>query len=151
MTERSYQDAVQVLKDRMGGRWEGVEAEGRDEMVSILKEQLGYDSRAANDAIDAMIESGTLRYHRTADPGVVDRGDVDRGDVDPVDEVVPPVVPAVVGTAGAASGATGGTPAGGLGAVPLATGAISGGYWQIGSTVTEVTGVVGRAGQVEPH
>jgi hypothetical protein len=139
MTERSYQDAVQVLKDRMGGRWEGVETEGRDEMVSILKEQLGYDSGEANDAIDAMIESGTLHYHRTADPGVVDRGDVDRGDVDPVDEVVPPVVPAAVGTAG------------GLGAVPLATGVISGGYWQIGPTVTEVTGVVGRAGQVEPR
>src|SRR5512138_156324 len=102
MTERSYQDAVQVLKDRMGGRWEGVEAEGRDEMVSILKEQLGYDSRAANDAIDAMIESGTLRYHRA---------------VDRDDDVVPPVVPAAPGTAGGAA------------AVPLATGAIAGGYW----------------------
>src|SRR5690349_180473 len=67
MTERSYQDAVQVLMDRMGGRWEGVEAEGRGEMVSILKEQLGYDSKAANDAIDAMIESGTLHYHRATD------------------------------------------------------------------------------------
>src|SRR5262245_10069101 len=124
MTERSYQDAVQILKDRMGGRWEGIEAEGRDEMVSILKQQLGYDDRAANDAIDAMIESGTLRYHRA----------VDR------DDVVPPVVPAAVGTAG-----------GGPAAVPLATGAIAGGYWEIGPSVSEVSGVVGRAGQVEPR
>jgi hypothetical protein len=143
MTERSYQDAVQVLKDRMGGRWEGVEAEGRDEMVSILKEQLGYDSRAANDAIDAMIESGTLRYHRG-----VERGDAERGDVERSDDadVVPPVLPVAAGTAGAGAPATGGTAGGGLSAVPL----VSGGYWQIGSTVTEVTGVVGRAGQVEP-
>jgi hypothetical protein len=147
MTERSYQDAVQVLKDRMGGRWEGVEAEGRNEMVSILKEQLGYDSRAANDAIDAMIEEGTLHYHRGADRTDVERDDVDRSaDAD----VVSPVVPVAIGTAGAGSTASGGTPGGGLAAVPLATGAISGGYWQIGSTVTEVTGVIGRKGQVEP-
>ncbi|HJZ46601.1 MAG TPA: hypothetical protein VKE41_05525 [Roseiflexaceae bacterium] len=125
MTERSYQDAVQILKDRMGGRWEGIEAQGRDEMVSILKQQLGYDDRAANDAIDAMIESGTLRYHRA----------VDRDDA-----VVPPVVPAAAGTAG-----------GGPAAVPLATGAIGGGYWEIGPSVSEVSGVVGRAGQVEPR
>jgi hypothetical protein len=141
MTERSYQDAVQVLMERMGGRWEGVEADGRDEMVSILKQQLGFDSREANDAIDAMIATGTLRYHRIADSGDVDR----------VDEVVPPVVPAAAGTAGGGAAATGGPPGAGLGAVPLATGAIGGGYWQIGSTVSEVTGVVGRSGQVEPH
>src|SRR4051812_30591625 len=67
MTERSYQDAVQVLKDHLGSRWEGVETEGRDEMVSILKERLGYDNRAANDAIDGMIQSGTLRYHRNVE------------------------------------------------------------------------------------
>ena len=60
MTERNYQDAVQVLKDRLGSQWEGVETDGRSEMVSVLKHQLGYDSRTANDAIDAMIESGTL-------------------------------------------------------------------------------------------
>ena len=136
MTERSYQDAVQVLKDRMGGRWEGVEAEGRGEMVSILKEQLGYDSKAANDAIDAMIESGTLHYHRATDRN---------------DDVVPPVVPAAAGTAGGAAAPTGGAPGGGLAAVPLATGAIAGGYWQIGPSVSDVTGVVGRAGQVEPR
>ena len=135
MTERSYQDAVQVLKDRMGGRWEGVEAEGRDEMVSILKDQLGYDSRAANDAIDAMIASGTLHYHTVADRN---------------DDVVPPAVPAAAGTAGGAAAATGGAAGGGLAGVPVAAGAFTGGYWQIGSNVSEVTGVVGRAGQVEP-
>jgi hypothetical protein len=120
MTERSYQDAVQVLKDRLGSRWEGVEAEGRDEMVAILKDQLGYDSRAANDAIDAMIQSGTLRYYRA---------------VDSTGAAVPPVAP-VAG--GVASG----------GAVPLAAGAIAtGGYWQIGSGESDVPG---RAGQVMP-
>ncbi|HEY3229618.1 MAG TPA: hypothetical protein VGJ87_10380, partial [Roseiflexaceae bacterium] len=63
MTERSYQDAVQTLKNRLGGRWDGLEAEGRDEMVRVLKEELGYNSRQANDVIDAMVASGTLRYH----------------------------------------------------------------------------------------
>jgi hypothetical protein len=84
MTERSYQDAVQVLKDRLGSRWEGVETEGRDEMVAILKDQLGYDSRAANDAIDAMIQSGTLRYHRA---------------IDSTGAAVPPVAPLAGGVA----------------------------------------------------
>jgi len=36
MTEKSYQDAGEVLRDRMGERWEGDESEGRDEMVKIL-------------------------------------------------------------------------------------------------------------------
>ena len=63
MTERSFQDAVQLLKERMTGRWDGMETDGRAEMVDILKDGLGYDSTKANDLIDAMIESGTLRYH----------------------------------------------------------------------------------------
>src|SRR5918912_970099 len=63
MTERSYEDAVQVLRDRMGGRWEGVEGEGRDEMVRVLKRELGYDSDQANSAIDAMLRTGQLQYH----------------------------------------------------------------------------------------
>lgn len=126
MTERSYQDAVQLLKDRMGGRWEGVEAEGRDEMVSILKEQLGYDNRTANDTLDAMVESGTLRYHRA---------------VGGTGEAVPPLVP------GAAGVATGGGPA--QGGVPLAAGAVvTPGYWQIGPGDSDTPG---RAGQVEPR
>ena len=71
MTERSYQDAVQVLRQRMSGRWEGLEANGRDEMLRILKEDLGYDSARANDVIDAMIESGTLRYYSAGAEPVV--------------------------------------------------------------------------------
>jgi hypothetical protein len=127
MTERSYQDAVQVLKDRLGGRWEGVETEGRDEMVSILKDQLGYDSRTANDTIDAMIQSGTLRYHRN----------VERTGAD-----VAPVAP--VG-GGVVSG-------GGIGNVPLAAGVVaSAGYWQIGAGEGGESDAPGRAGQVTPR
>ena len=59
MTERSYQDAVQVLKDRLGSRWEGVEAEGRDEMVAILKRQ------KFNDGIPAGLPAGTPVAHKT--------------------------------------------------------------------------------------
>src|SRR5438105_11435020 len=63
MEDKGYQQAVQVLQSRMGGRWEGAEPEGRDEMVRILKDELGYDNRLAKDTIDAMIKTGTLRYH----------------------------------------------------------------------------------------
>jgi hypothetical protein len=129
MTERSYQDAVQVLKDRLGSRWEGVENEGRDEMVEILKDKLGYDNRAANDAIDAMIESGTLRYRR-ANPG--------EGGAVP-----PPLAPVGEGVA------SGVPAAGGLGGLPLAAGVIANaGHWEIGPGESDAPG---RAGQVEPR
>jgi hypothetical protein len=131
MTERSYQDAVQLLRDQLGNRWEGAEADGRDEMVAILKKQLGYDSRAANDTIDAMIESGTLRYHRAV-TGTDERA------VGREDEAVPPVVPVV---AGVPSGGTG------MGGVPLAAGVLTAGYWQIGPAESDTPG---RAGQVIP-
>jgi hypothetical protein len=114
MTERSYQDAVQVLKDLLGATWEGVEAEGRDEMVRILQEKLGYNDREANDAIDAMVESGTLRYH--ADTG-------------PVGAAAPPV-PVVTGGPTASA-----TPA------PVV---VRTGYWQIGGGVVESTARKGQ-------
>jgi hypothetical protein len=114
MTERSYQDAVQVLKERLGATWEGVEAEGRDEMVRILQEQLGYSSGEANDAIDAMIDSGTLRYHAETEGG---------------DVVATPVVP------GAGTGSAAPLPA------PLI---VRTGHWQIGGSVVESTGRKGQ-------
>jgi hypothetical protein len=107
MTERSYQDAVQLLKEHLGATWEGVEVDGRDEMVRILQEQLGYSHREANDAIDAMIDSGTLRYHAHNEVG----------------GVVP--APVAVGTAGSTPTPT---PA------PLI---VPTGYWQIGDGVVE--------------
>ena len=114
MTERSYQDAVQVLKDRLGGTWLGVEAEGRDEMVRVLEEDLGYSHSEASDAIDAMIESGTLRYQADAETG---------GAV---------VAPPTFGTAGSS---TTPTPA------PLI---VRTGHWQIGSGVVESSGRKGQ-------
>jgi hypothetical protein len=139
MTERSYQDAVQVLKDRLGSQWEGIETDGRDEMVSILKHQLGYDSRRANDTIDAMIESGTLRYHRNTER----TGDAERtGDVERIGDDIPPVAPVA---AGVPSGG------GGIGAVPLAGAIIAPGHWQIGSGEEGESDAPGRAGQVTPR
>lgn len=114
MTERSYQDAVQVLRSRLGGRWDGLEAEGRDAMVRILTKELGYSSSAANDAIDAMIDSGTLRYHTEAD-------EVAAGAI--------PTPPAVAPGSG--------TP------LPVAP-ATHPGYWQIGEGVVESTGRKGQ-------
>jgi hypothetical protein len=126
MTEKSYQDAVQALKDRLGGRWEGAELAGRDEMVKILKDRLGFDTRAADDAIDAMIAAGTLRYHRAREVGGA-----------------PEAIPAPL-TPGA------GVPvSGGLAGAPLAPGVIPAiGYWQIGEDQDEAP--PGRRGQVTP-
>ncbi len=115
MTERSYQDAVQVLKDRLGATWEGAETEGRDEMVRALQKELGYSEREANDAIDAMVESGTLRYH--ADDGTGGA-------------VVPP---ATMG--GIAGSSPTPTPA------PLI---VRPGHWQIGAGVVESTARKGQ-------
>ena len=131
MPEKSYQDAVQALKDRLGGRWEGAELVGRDEMVRILKDRLGYDHRAANDAIDAMVAAGTLRYHRAREVGAA-----------------PDVIPAPLAPPG--EGITTGVPAsGGLVGAPIAPGAIPAiGYWQIGEDQGEAP--LGRGGQVDP-
>jgi hypothetical protein len=130
MTERSYQDAVQVLRDRIGGRWEGMEGNGRDEMVRVLHDELGYDNRAANDAIDAMIRSGQIRYHRYG------------ADAAPGDDVaqVPPVPLGVNTQPGMGTGGLVGTP------VPAA--ALGPGYWEIGPG--DEGGFAGRAGQIDP-
>jgi hypothetical protein len=127
MAEKSYQDAVQVLKDRLGGRWEGAELAGRDEMVEILKERLGYNTRAANDAIDAMIAAGTLHYHRAREVGGAP-------------EAIPaPVTPPE---------ATGLPASGGLAGGPIAPGVIPAiGYWQIGEDQDDAP--PGRGGQVQ--
>ena len=146
MTERSYQDAVQVLKDRLGGQWEGVEADGRGEMVSVLKDQLGYDNRRANDTIDAMIESGTLRYHRNTER----TGDAEHTGDDATPAV--PVLPVAGGVAGGATGLAGTSGGAGLGGVPLAVGMIANiGHWQIGSGEEGESDAPGRAGQVTPR
>ena len=130
MAEHSFQDAVQVLKDHLGNRWDGVELDGRDEMAKLLKDKLGYNNKDANDAIDAMVESGLLRYHRAAED---------------TNDVVPPVLPVGAATTGGAA-ATGGAPGSGLTSVPLVGGEM-GGYWQIGDGDSDVPG---RAGQVTP-
>lgn len=38
MAEADYQQAVQALIDRLGGRWQGLESDGRDEMERVLRD-----------------------------------------------------------------------------------------------------------------
>lgn len=121
MTEKSYQDAVQVLRSHMNSRWVGLEDEGRDEMVEVLKDELGYDDDQANDTIDALAASGILRYHR---PGA------DLGDVVPV-----PLSP----------GGVAGTATGGYATAPFVQGEPAGsGYWQIGPQDEDTPGRLGQ-------
>jgi hypothetical protein len=129
MAEKSFQEAVQVLKARMGGRWESAELTGREEMRDILKDQLGYSSGEADDAIDAMIAAGTLRYHRAVGA-----------------DGTPGPVPMPIGPTG--EGTAAGVPAaGGVGGLPLMPGMLSGaGYWEISDTDEQAP--PGRGGQV---
>jgi hypothetical protein len=62
MTEKSYQEAVQVLRERLGTHLAGAELEGRDEMKRVLKRELNYSDQEADDAINAMLVTGQLRY-----------------------------------------------------------------------------------------
>lgn len=135
MTERSYEDAVGVLKRRFGGRWDGLEADGRDEMIDALEDELGYDHGAATDAIDAMIRSGELRYHNAN-----------------ADESGEAVAPAMVPPAPVGSGAQSGIAGGGTVGMPIVPGAAFGpGHWQIGRGDAGASGgIPGRRGQVDP-
>ena len=134
MTERSYEDAVQILKRQFGGRWEVMEGDGRDQMIRTLEKELGYDRDTANDVIDGMVSSGELRYHRGVDAALRDET-----------PAVPPVPPmaAGIGTAGNLGASSTGNPA-----VPAA--AFGPGHWQIGRDEGESGSLPGRAGQVDP-
>lgn len=126
MAEHGYEEAVQALRRRLGSRWDGLEAEGRDQMASVLRSELGYGSAQAEDAIDAMLAAGQVRYHRLREGR---------------HEVVPPPL-----TAPGEGMATGVPAAGGLGGMPLAPGEVANaGYWQIGRGEDAPPG---RAGQV---
>ncbi len=132
MTDQSYQDAVQMLKDRLGGQWEGDKTDGRSAMARILRDELGYDHRKADDTITAMIDSGTLRYHNHAHV---------EGDANDVDQSAD-VVPVGLGTAAGAS------VAGNIGGVPLVPAMIENGHWEIGPGESDE---LGRKGQVTPR
>jgi hypothetical protein len=87
MADVDLEDAVRLLRDRLGARYEGPEETGRDDMVHALEQALGYSHKEAREAIDALIASGTLRYQRAS------TGDVPN-----------PVVPAAAGTGGSTTG-----------------------------------------------
>src|SRR5690349_14968688 len=125
MTQRSYEDAVQVLKRHLGSRWDGLEVEGRGEMAKILQRELGFDAAAADDAVGAMISAGQLRYHRGEAAGDTD--------------AVPGARPNIISTSPNATG-TPGAPGAGF--------ASEQGYWEIDAG--DEGSWEGRAGQVNP-
>lgn len=144
MAEKNYQDAVQVLKDRFGGRWEGADLDGRGEMTEILRKQLGFSDADARDTLDAMIAAGQLRYHRTSSANSAGEP-----------EIAPPTpsmgtvtgVPIATGVPANSMPATGG-----LTGVPVSPAMVPAiGYWEIGDTATDADDApIGRAGQVTP-
>lgn len=132
MAQRSFERAVQVLKERLGVRWDGA-AEGRGDIAKVLADDLGISRGEADELVDAMIESGELRFHR---------GDTITGGVG----AAVPGAPAA-GMGGAPMG--GGT--GGTAGVPVVPAPLSGGYWQIGTSESEQGAErLTRQGQVDP-
>ncbi len=126
MAEKSFQEAVQVLKERFGGRWDGDELDGRNEMERLLRDKLGFSAADARTSIDAMIADGSIRYQRALEAGVA--------------PVPAPVAPP---TEGMATGVV----SAGTSSLPLAVGAgATAGYWEFGDSGLPV----GRAGQVTP-
>ena len=125
MTERDYEDAVQVLRRRMGARWDGLEPDGRDEMARVLTQELGYDRAAGRDAIDVMLRNGQLRYHR--------------GDGEGDTEQIAGDDPEIIAMSPNASGTSG---------IPGAGFEPDRGYWSIGEG--DEGGWSGRHGQVRP-
>lgn len=142
MAEKNYQDAVQVLKDHFGGRWEGAEIDGRGEMTRILCKQLGFSDADARDAVDSMIASGQLRYHRTSSPDTT--GEPEAAPPTPSMGTVTGVPPAT-GMPANSMPATGG-----LTGVPVSPAMLpTVGYWEVGDTTSD-DAPIGRAGQVTP-
>ena len=127
-----YEQAVQALKRRIGARWDGAETDGHDELADALEQELGCSRGEANDAIDAMIQAGTLRYRHD-----------DEGDVP---DMPLPVVPLQNG--GLPSGANG---TGGNAILPPAALVARRGHWQIGAGGEGgAAPSEARKGQVEP-
>jgi hypothetical protein len=125
MTERKYENAVEVLQRHLGSRWDGVEPDGRSEMIRLLRSELGLDASAADDAITEMIRSGELRYHRGDAVGT--SSEAIEGDAKPI--AMAPNAPAGSGLPGAGFES-------------------NQGYWEIGAGSEGRW--EGRAGQVEP-
>jgi len=128
MAQIDYEQAMQTLRSRLGTQYQGVEAEGRDDMANVLRNELGYSAHEAEAAIDAMINSGALRYHRSSNED-------DRTDT----TAAPAAGIAPAGVSGPGNAGYGGTPI-----MPLPIGE---GYWQIGGGDEAESG---RKGQVSP-
>lgn len=130
MANQSFEQAVQVLKERVGARWEAG-ADDQGDLARILVEQLHIPRGDADQLIDDLIDSGYLRYHR----GVA------------ADDVG--VVPGGLAVGGAV-GPLGGTNGGTVG-IPAAPAALSPGYWQIGAAESaQGAPPIVRTGQVDP-
>ncbi len=91
MADVNLENAVRILQDRLGARYEVPEATGHDDMVHALENELGYSHKEASETIDALIAAGTLRYQRSS-----------------TGEVPNPVVPVAAGTGGSTSGVASG-------------------------------------------
>lgn len=109
----SMEEVVRVLQNRIGMRYEGIEADGRDEMVRALKKEFNLGGAEADDIIDGLIRAGTIRYEVRDGEGVAENA---------VGAEVPPIIPApMLGTGGSGMAAP---------AIPLAPAA---GHWRIGN------------------
>ena len=66
MADVDLENAVHLLQDRLGTRYEVPEETGRDDMMHALQNELGYSHKEARDVVEALIASGTLHYQRAS-------------------------------------------------------------------------------------
>lgn len=129
----NMQEASQMLRSRLGSRWEGQRENGIDEMVRALEDGLKLSKSQARDAVDALITSGDVTYNQA--PSNARDGRADDNTTRPNGGMV-------------ALPGTGSSP---IQAVGLNEQEVNG-YWRFGrdSTDADSVSIVGRAGQIDP-
>ena len=144
--KHSLEEVVRVLRERVGGQWEGSEIDGRDAIMDVMHKGLGYSRDESHEMFDALLNSGELRYRRLEHGDMPADQDADIS-AEQSESIAPAVLPGAVSGIGLSGPGVGGNPV-----FPAAVGAgLGGGFWQIGrSQDDEMPPMAGRAGQVDP-
>jgi hypothetical protein len=132
MHEQNLDHAVDVLRERVGTRFNSTEIDGRGELVRALSAGLNIDSSEAERMLAALIENGKLRYRRDSEAHSDD---------------------VVAGNAGVVGGVVGAVPTPGINSsigVPIIPTGMGGGFWELTDANSTVKPSTTRKGQVEP-
>ncbi|NJM05568.1 hypothetical protein HC891_04225 [Candidatus Gracilibacteria bacterium] len=132
MHGQSLDYVADVLRERVGVRFNGSEDGGRRELVSALREGLNVDSGEAERLVAALIEGGKLRYRSASETQSDDTvaSDTASGAVN----VAAIPVPAINTSSG----------------IPVVPATVGDGFWEVTDANSTVRPSTTRKGQVEP-